>query len=160
MGPRGARRGMVSFPFCDITLRGQLPDPIGYPREPASVGEHLKQRRFDQGLTQAALAEHLGTCAGSVRNWEKGKTSPALKQWQAVIAFLGFDPNPEPKNLAELLLAIRRQHGWSLREFAGVLDVAPETIGGWEQKAHRPTGPAKRKLLAFLEEAEIEMVGI
>ncbi|MEM8933532.1 MAG: helix-turn-helix domain-containing protein, partial [Acidobacteriota bacterium] len=137
--------------FAETALQAEIPDPIGYPREPASVGEHIKKMRLDRGLLQREVARLVGVCTHTIRNWEAGASQPTIRHYPDVIRFLGYDPNGEPRNLAETLLSIRREKGWSLDEFAKVLDVWPDTISGWEQQAHRPKGGPRRRLLAFLE---------
>jgi hypothetical protein len=38
-------------------------------------------------------------------NWEKGRTEPVASQFRPIVAFLGYDPTPEPQTLAERLEA-------------------------------------------------------
>jgi len=49
----------------------------------------------------------------------------------AIIRSLGYDPFPEPKSIAERLLAKRRAMGWSIKEAARQLGVGE---GTWEAR--------------------------
>lgn len=51
----------------------------------------------------------------------------------AILRFLGYEPFPEPKRLAERLLAKRRAMGWSIKEAARQLGVDKGTWGDWER---------------------------
>ena len=93
----------------------------------------------------------LGVHVRTVGNWEQGAWYPEIRHWGPIIAFLGYDPHPEPQNLAEHLLAIRRTRGWTYHAFGSALGVSPDTIASWEQGLHRPKNPARRKLCAFLK---------
>ena len=44
-------------------------------------------------------------------NWEKGKTEPVAAQFRPVLEFLGYDPTPAPKTLAEKVQHKRRAIG-------------------------------------------------
>ena len=68
----------------------------------------------------------------TVRNWEKGHTEPPIASIPAIIRFLGYDPFPEPKTVAERLLAKRREMGWSIERAASVVGVDPGTWRKWE----------------------------
>ncbi|MBI1951143.1 MAG: helix-turn-helix transcriptional regulator [Acidobacteria bacterium] len=48
------------MPFCHVTLRGQKPRPPRYPEVPKTLGDHLRRRRLDLGISQRELAERLG----------------------------------------------------------------------------------------------------
>lgn len=65
---------------------------MGYPEEPRTLGEHLRKRRLDLGLTQGQVAERFSATVQTVCNWEKGRSQPEPRHYPAVIAFLGYDP--------------------------------------------------------------------
>jgi len=146
---------MIAAPFCHVQLRGQIPKIAGYPRELVTIGNHIKRCRLDRGQLQKDVAQALDVCLGSIGNWEHDVGYPEVRFWPALTDWLGYDPNPEPENVAELLLALRRRLGFSQLSLATVIDVAPETISGWEQPAHRPTGRARRQLSGWIESLEV-----
>ena len=39
----------------------------------------------------------MGIGIDTFRNWESGNTEPVASQFRPVIAFLGYDPTPEPR---------------------------------------------------------------
>lgn len=111
---------------------------------PSCLGEHLRKKRLDLGLTQKEAAKHLGVTSFTVTNWERGLRSPSIQYVPAIRQFLGYDPEPSiPRSLAERLAARRRQFGWSQRMAAHQLKVDPSTWSAWENgrlimsRAHR-----------------------
>ena len=40
-----------SLPSCDIVLKAPKPKNPGYPKEPKTLGDHIRKCRFDRGLT-------------------------------------------------------------------------------------------------------------
>jgi transcriptional regulator with XRE-family HTH domain len=93
-------------PFCRQTpLTLKAPRTKDYPEKPQTLGEHLKKRRRELGLLQREAAERMGVSTDRVVNWENDKTAPVAAQFRPVVAFLGYDPTPEPQTLAERLEA-------------------------------------------------------
>jgi len=71
---------------------GRIPKPRGYPENPQTLGEHLKCRRLDEGLSQPALARRLGVHPATLRAWERGRYGVGKKNREVVFEFLGGDP--------------------------------------------------------------------
>ena len=89
------RKGRIAFlPFCKLTLKGAKSTP--YPKELRTVGDHLRKRRLDLGLSQKDVALQLEVDKGKIWRWENNKTSPAMRDLSRIIVFLGYDPYPEP----------------------------------------------------------------
>jgi len=61
-----------------------------------------------------------------------GKRHGCLGFSPAIVRFLGYDPFPHPKTVAQHLLAKRREMGWSIKEAASVIGVDPGTWRKWE----------------------------
>ena len=125
-----------------LTLKALKPKVTDCP--PVLLGEHIKKRRLELGLTQKEAGKHFGVTSFTVTNWEHGLRKPAIQHLPAICQFLGYDPEPPtPDTLAERLAAKRRQFGWSQRVAAKKLGVDPSTWSAWEQggtimsKAHR-----------------------
>ncbi len=91
--------------------------------EPRTLGEHFKRYRLQRKLSQIAAARVLEVNPCTILNWEKGHTEPPVEAVPAPLRFLGYDPFPEPRTLAERLLAMRRAMGWSIRQAARQLGV-------------------------------------
>ena len=65
-----------------------------YPVAPKTLGEYLRQKRVDLGLSQRKLAEILaiGITDTAVEKWEKNQNRPTESHRRRIIEFLGFDP--------------------------------------------------------------------
>ena len=116
--------------FVPITLKTLKPKETDF--EPQTLGEHVRKRRLELGLTQKQAADRLGVNAWTVLNWEKDHTEPPIESIPAILQFLAYDPFPEPKNISERLLAKRRAMGWSIKEAARQLGVDEGTWRDWE----------------------------
>jgi len=56
------------------------------------LGEQIKKRRLELGLSQKEVGERLGVTSFTVLNWEKGKTAPLAKTMPGIIQFFKYDP--------------------------------------------------------------------
>ena len=120
------------------TLKAGKPKP--YPEVPATLGDHLRKRRHERGLLQKDVAASMGVNAWTLANWEKGYTNPKLRFWPGIIEFLGYDPNPEPSDLAQRIQWARWRRGLSLRELAKQLGGDPDILRRWERGIIIPRG--------------------
>ncbi len=68
--------------------------PKGYPISPVTIGDHLRKKRLDLGLTQEAAGKLLGVTESTVWNWEHG-TPPKLKHHFKITQFMGYSPVPK-----------------------------------------------------------------
>jgi transcriptional regulator with XRE-family HTH domain len=66
-------------------------DPAYCPT-PSGLGEHLRRRRLDLGLSQADVARLLEASENSIWNWENGRSTPALRFMPRIVSFLGNSP--------------------------------------------------------------------
>lgn len=92
------------------------------------------------GLRQKDLAQLIGAAEQSICFWEMDKTRPIHKYIPKIIAFLGYDPFPQPKALSDRLKRYRLVHGLTQRELARQLRVSPGAITLWEDGQNEPTG--------------------
>ena len=81
------------MPFCKAVLRAPRPPAPGYMRNPRTLGEHIRKRRLDLGLTQKELASALGVDQWTVINWEVRGRTPAPQVMPRVVQFLGYLPD-------------------------------------------------------------------
>ena len=119
------------MPCLPVTLKALKPKETDF--EPQTLGEHIRKRRLQLGLTQKAAGELLGINSWTVLNWEKGKTEPPVEAMPGIKGFLGYNPFPKPKSLSDRLLAVRRFKGWTIKEAARRLGVDEATWGHWEK---------------------------
>lgn len=56
------------------------------------MGEQIKRRRLELGLSQKDAAKMLGVTSFTVLNWEQGKTKPLAESALQIASFLGHEP--------------------------------------------------------------------
>ncbi|CAH1903598.1 HTH cro/C1-type domain-containing protein [Candidatus Nitrotoga sp. HW29] len=56
---------------------------------PHTLGEYIKKKRLELGLTQKEVGKMLGATSFTVLNWEKGKTEPLPHFISGINLFLG-----------------------------------------------------------------------
>ena len=74
----------------DITLL--KPKPTGYPDSPQTLGEHIRRKRMDKGISQVIAAKEIGVSKDCLCNWEQNRNQPRLYQYPAIFTFLGYYP--------------------------------------------------------------------
>jgi transcriptional regulator with XRE-family HTH domain len=60
--------------------------------EPKTLGQHLRRKRVDEGLTNIQVAEILGVAYQTVERWEHNRTPIGEANRLKIIAFLGYEP--------------------------------------------------------------------
>jgi len=86
-------RGSVSFfdfPKYSLALPRPILPPKGYPVVIANIGDHIRKRRLELGLTQIEAAAQIGVTESTVWNWEHG-TEPELIHMPKIIEFFSYD---------------------------------------------------------------------
>ena len=135
----------AGLPYCRVTLKATW-QHAAYPNELKRLGDHLRKRRLDLGLSQSETACRLGVKKDAVQFWERGRFAPTVSCLPRVIRFLGYDPRPEPVSLPEWLVWYRAGRGLSQATMARRLGVASRTLCLWETGQRRPTGENLVKL--------------
>ena len=150
-----------AVPFCGwapLTVKAQkLKD---YSPVPQTLGEHLKKRRKEHGLLQREAAARMGIGIDTYANWENGRTKPVAAQFRPVVQFLGCDPTPEAKTLAERLEAKRRVLGATHSQIAGYLGWDPGTLRRYLNGTWRMPPARAATLDAFLSAGATEVAAI
>ncbi len=141
---------MDVLPICRLALQATKPKPLGYPSKPKTLGEHLKKRRMDLGLSQRDVAERVGADTTSVWNWENNWVAPDGQLVPAILTFLGYDPRPAAGSLGERLVRFREGRGWSQKRLATELGVNPTTLSRWELDKKIPWGNYAIRVNALL----------
>jgi DNA-binding transcriptional regulator YiaG len=59
-----------------IRLRLKALKPTGIPKDPQTLGEHIKKRRLELGLTQGEASAQIGVSPWNILNWETGHCDP------------------------------------------------------------------------------------
>jgi len=122
---------------------------VGYPKQLRTLGDQLRKRRIDLGLSQRELARQLEVSTSTVENWELDETTPARWSVPRIFQVLELDP-PEPTTLRGRLTAYRRGLGLSQGELARSLEVDRCTVVRWETGRTRPTHELLEKFETFL----------
>jgi transcriptional regulator with XRE-family HTH domain len=80
----------------------------------SSVGRHIRERREEAGLTQAALASMLGVTRAQISNLERGVSSPSYKLLLGLKSALGVAVSDllreEPVELASTVVGPEDRH--------------------------------------------------
>jgi transcriptional regulator with XRE-family HTH domain len=139
-------------------------------KEPTTLGQHLKKKRFLAGVRQREAAVKLGVSARTLSLWECDRIYPSWAFQPILIAYLGCDPFTEtglktPKGNetpcvaffspdASLALGQKiKLHRLKLRKtrkrLASELGVSIKTLWGWETNRWKPS-PKCNKLLIGL----------
>ena len=149
------------MPFCrqtPLTLKAlRVKD---YLANPQTLGGHLKRRRKELGLLQREAAEQMGVSTDTVVNWEKDKSKPVAAQFRPVVAFLGYDPTPEPQALADRVEAKQRRLGASLAQVARHLGWDPGSLRRYLDGTWRLSPVRRDALEAFLHAEDGALAGM
>ena len=109
---------------------------------------------------QKDVAEQLGVEKCSVFNWEANSSQPEIRYMPVIIRFLGYNPLPEPKTLAEHLVRRRTTLGLSQKQAAAEMGVDPFTLAGWERGEREPAGAHLERVNGFLVETERQSLSV
>lgn len=95
---------------------------------PRTLGEHLKRARQIQGLRQKDAAALLGVGDFTYMTWEKDQKQPFPRYYPAIVAFVGYDPLPEPVTKGERLKRERLLRGLTSAQMATELGIDQGTL--------------------------------
>jgi hypothetical protein len=65
---------------------------IPIPRQPTTLGGHLRRRRAQLRLGQSEASYALGVSTVTLSRWECDKIYPTAPYHQRIVAYLGYDP--------------------------------------------------------------------
>ncbi len=167
------------LPFCNRTVSVPRKDvaPVwtrSWPidKEPTTLGQHLKNKRFKAGLRQEEAAVKLGVSTRILSDWETDRIYPSWASQPRLIVYLGFDPfaNPalgryrgnETSSVAFLSSEAPISTGQKIKEcrlklkktrkqMALEMGISVKTLWGWETDRWQPTAEGQgliAKLLA------------
>jgi len=87
------------LPFCDrsVTVARKDVAPVwtrSFPiaKEPTTLGEHLKKKRFGSGIRQSKAAQMLEVSARTLSLWECDRLFPTVPYHARIIKYMGYDP--------------------------------------------------------------------
>jgi transcriptional regulator with XRE-family HTH domain len=153
----------VSVPRKDVAPVWTRSWPIT--KEPTTLGEHLKKKRFTAGLRQAQIARKLGVSCRTLSLWECDRIYPAWAFQPRIIAYLGYDPFTEtglpndksnetscvayfspdtPLSIGQKIRNFRLKSRKTRQQLAAEWGISPKTLWGWETGRREP-GPLLKK---------------
>jgi len=135
---------------CKIEIPLKIPAPPELTQKPATLGDHLRRRRFELGLYQKNVAAQIGVTTSTIWNWEHGWTIDP-RYIPRVIAFLGYNPIPCPDDLLERLAWHKQVNGLTLEELGAEMGRDPEHVGEWLSGRHRPCLSNRKMIEGFLQ---------
>jgi transcriptional regulator with XRE-family HTH domain len=170
------------LPFCERVVSvprvKYLPSRnrgIPVPREPKTIGEHLRKRRLELGIFQSKAACLLGVSTVTLSRWECDKVYPTWPQQPAVATYLGFDPftnptlgspkgnetqgvdflSPEaPANLGHAIIRHCMIVRKTRHQIAKELGLSPKTVWNWQVGRRQPSALLRKRIVAFLKVGE------
>ncbi len=77
---------------------------------PITIGDHLRKRRLEAGLTQEAAATMMGITSESVSKWELDAHGIRITAYPKLLSFIGYYPF-HADTLPEKILKYRRITG-------------------------------------------------
>lgn len=135
------------------SLKSFIPKPYNF--SPKTLGGHVLKRRLYLKLSQSQLAKLLGVSTETILNWELNYKRPSINHIGKLIKFLGYDPeSPSSNSIADLLLAKRRELGWTQKVAARNLGIDPCTWSSWECGGTIMMREHRRLVASFLRVTE------
>jgi transcriptional regulator with XRE-family HTH domain len=97
------------------------------------------------------VAERLAVNECSVYNWEKNRSSPAIRFMPGIVEYLGYDPpSLKPTTLGEKIKKYRLTHGLSQKRLAIQLGIDSLTVRRLEHNRGKPTRRILNKIIQML----------
>jgi transcriptional regulator with XRE-family HTH domain len=166
------------LPSCDRTVSVARKDvaPVwtrSFPiaKEPTTLGQHLKKKRFIAGMRQDEAAAKLGVSGRTLSLWECDRIYPAWAYQPRISAYLGYDPftNPalgapkgnetkgvallspdSPENLGQSITRRRMELKKTRAQCAQELGVSVKTLADWEFNRRLPIRRFRERIIQFL----------
>jgi len=100
---------------------------------PVTLGDKLRNRRLELGLSQSQVAKIFNTDSDLVYMWEKNLVKPTVKRFPQVIDFLGYFPfDINQDSIGGKIKKYRYAHGLSQEKMANFLDIDECTVSNYE----------------------------
>lgn len=130
-----------------------------YPQNPETIGEQLRKKRIDRGLSQAELAEILQVSTDCITYWESNRSNPQISYYPIIHHFLEFcTDNFDESKFCDFIKSYRWDNGISCKELGFLLKVATSTVRGWERGVSLPRKEMRFKLADFFGEKFLKVI--
>lgn len=129
----------------------QKPHSQDYPKEPNTIGEHIRRRQMDLGLTQGEAARRIGVSKDCLCYWENGRNEPRIYQYPAIISFLGYYPlTHETETFGGKIRRYRYEEGLNNEKLAKQFGVDAGTVSSWERNERLPLKQSLKCVLSVI----------
>lgn len=136
-------------------------------KEPKTLGEHLRKKRFQGGVRQKEIAAKLGVSDRTLSLWECDRIYPTWEYQPRLVEYLGYDPftetglpdakSNETSDVAFLSPEASLSIGQKIRHFrlksrktrnqlAAQWGVSPKTLWNWESGKRKPSSILKNRI--------------
>lgn len=99
---------------------------------PEDLAAQLVARREELELSPQEAAARIGARPATYRRWERGLDRPSARFHAGVVAFIGHDPEPNPREFGEQIRAARERDGLTRAQLAQRLGISSSTVRAWE----------------------------
>jgi len=142
--------------FARSIPKSKRPSVFIYPHKLETIGDHIKKKRLEEGLTRRELAEKLGTTFYAVRGWELEQKTPNVKLMPKIVGFLGYKPWDDLSESFEGKVQLYcKLNGLTKKDLADQVGVHPETVYKW-LNGRKPGSRFLKKLRAFADKAGLQ----
>lgn len=168
------------LPFCDRTVSVPRKDvaPVwtrSFPisKEPTTLGQHLKKKRFLARIKQSEAAQKLGVSDRTLSLWETDRVYPAWAFQPRLIIYLGYNPFTDPtlgrpkgnetqcvaflspgtpltvgQKIKQRRLILKKTRRLLAKEWG----ISVKTLWGWETGRWQPTAEGQERITKFLKQ--------
>ncbi len=163
------------LPFCErvvsVSRKDYLPSRnrgIPVPKQPTTIGGHLRKRRLRLQIHQPEAAARLKVSTVTLSRWECDKVYPTLEHHPKIIEYLGYNPwviyglsdpyshetpvvaSLSPTAIGNRIRMRRLERKLTVKECARMLKVDAKTLHGWEKHKHLPSPGMQEQIIEFL----------
>ena len=159
----------VTVPRKDVAPVWTRSFPIA--KEPTTLGQHLKKKRFMAGMRQDEVAVKLGVSGRTLSLWETDRVYPAWAFQPRLVAYLGYNPFNDPTlgrpkgnetscvaflspnapvTIGQKIKQRRLKLEKTREQLAKELGISVKTLWGWETDRRKPTVQNREKITKFL----------
>lgn len=140
------------MPFSELDIVIDTPIQGGYTKEPKTVGNHIRNKRLLENLTQQEVSLFLGIDHKVLANWELRKAFPQFKYFPKIIQFLGYNPVPlDTTTIQGRILLCCMNKGLTRIQLSRRLGVSLQTLSDWESRVNKPGEKANEAIVQLLK---------
>jgi DNA-binding XRE family transcriptional regulator len=157
---------LVSVPRKDISPVWTRSFPVS--KQPQTIGQHLKKKRFELGIRQIEAARRLGVSDRTLSLWECDHVPPVWANQPRIVAYLGYDPFTDPTvgrprgnettgvaflaqsgplSLGHQIVERRMELRKNRKQCAQEMGISAKTLQAWETNRYQPSSTLLKRLV-------------